>query len=231
MRKAGNKRHPKADPDKTTTVGQPGQGLARAGAQSPPGGTDTRLVRKGTQGMLYSGQEVRPGGVLSGSPAPSRRLLVTAREQHHCAPRPAGDRPHRSQAVDRRLADEMGRRQPAEPPATTVSQPTSKPARQNTIKTARPKDSKPVRQKASKPAVQEASKPAEQDKAKATFYVSQETLDLLEEGRLRLRRLAKPEDRSQVSKSAIVETALAMALEELEASGAESRLARRMVSQ
>jgi hypothetical protein len=125
----------------------------------------------------------------------------------------------------------MGRRQPAEPPATTVSQPTSKPARQNTIKTARPKDSKPVRQKASKPAVQEASKPAEQDKAKATFYVSQETLDLLEEGRLRLRRLAKPEDRSQVSKSAIVETALAMALEELEASGAESRLARRMVSQ
>jgi len=91
-------------------------------------------------------------------------------------------------------------------------------------------DAKPGRQQASNKASQKASK-LDQDKTKATFYISQETLDSLEEGWLKLRKLAKPEARAQVSKSGIVETALDILLHDLEANGPDSQLARMMVGE
>lgn len=83
--------------------------------------------------------------------------------------------------------------------------------------------SKPVRQRAKPKA---PPPPEAEEKIKATFYLSQEAVDALEDGWLQLRRLAS--DRSAVSKSAIVEAALEIALEELAKQGAESALARRM---
>lgn len=95
--------------------------------------------------------------------------------------------------------------------------------------------SMPARQQASKPARQRASKPVElpasDEKAKATYYLSPETLDALEGAWLRLRRLAGQDKRGQISKSAIVEASLLMALEELRAKEEESRLATMLVSQ
>ncbi len=82
-------------------------------------------------------------------------------------------------------------------------------------------------QPARKPAKQKAPPPPEaEEKVKATFYLSQEAVDALEDAWLQLRRLSS--DRSSVSKSAIVEAALEIALEELAKQGAESALASRM---
>jgi len=90
--------------------------------------------------------------------------------------------------------------------------------------------SKPAKQPARKPARQKASKapapPEAEEKAKATFYLSQETIDLLEDGWLQLRRLAT--DRASVSKSAIVEASLEIALEDLAKHGAQSHLASKL---
>ena len=68
------------------------------------------------------------------------------------------------------------------------------------------------------------------EKVKATFYLSQEAVDALDEAWFRLRRLTKT-DKGRVSKSAIVDIAVQTTLEELETKGSESQLARKMLSQ
>lgn len=98
-----------------------------------------------------------------------------------------------------------------------VSQHTSKPVRQHTGKTARQSTSKPVGQP--------ASKPASEEKPKATYYLSPEAIESLDEAWLTLRKLARPKARAQISKSWIVEQAILLAAEELKEHGAESRLA------
>ncbi len=98
-----------------------------------------------------------------------------------------------------------------------VSQHTSKPVRQHTVKT--------TRQHASKPASQPASKPATEEKPKATYYLSPASMEALDEAWLTLRKMARPQDRAQVSKSWIVEQAILLAVEELKESGDRSRLA------
>ena len=88
--------------------------------------------------------------------------------------------------------------------------------------------SKPVRKPTSKPAGQkkaENQEPAQ--KVKATFYLDAQAVEALEAGWMELRRLADKKDRSQISKSLIVERALKLALEDLEKKGADSSLARR----
>ena len=96
----------------------------------------------------------------------------------------------------------------------------SKPELQPTIKTVRKPTSKPVSQKKA-----EAEEPAE--KVKATFYLDAQAVEALEAGWMELRKLADKKDRSQISKSLIVELALKLALEDLEKKGADSSLARR----
>ncbi len=72
---------------------------------------------------------------------------------------------------------------------------------------------KPVKRPVTKPSV------------KATFYLSREVLFSLEEARLKLRELARPEGRPKITKSLIVEVAIHLAIEDLEASGEKSPLA------
>jgi hypothetical protein len=68
-------------------------------------------------------------------------------------------------------------------------------------------------------------KPAIRPSVKATFYLTREALFSLEEARLKLREMARPEGRSKITKSMIVEVAVQLAIEDLEASGEESPLA------
>ena len=65
---------------------------------------------------------------------------------------------------------------------------------------------------------------------KATYYFSPDTIEAIDDAWMQLRRLAGPE-RSSVSKSLIVETAIQMALKELERKGGKSQLASMTVAQ
>ena len=104
----------------------------------------------------------------------------------------------------------------------------SKPELQPTIKPVSQPTSKPVRRPTSKPAGQKkAEKAGPAQKVKATFYLDAQAVEALEAGWMELRKLADKKDRSQISKSLIVELALKLALEDLEKKGADSSLARR----
>jgi hypothetical protein len=67
-------------------------------------------------------------------------------------------------------------------------------------------------------------RPVTRPSVKATFYLSREVLFSLEEARLKLRELARPEGRAKITKSLIVEVAIHSAIGELEASGEKSPL-------
>lgn len=109
---------------------------------------------------------------------------------------------------------------------------TSMTVSQHDSKTAKRQTSKPARQKkvADQPDIklvsQQAGKPV-----KATFYLSAETVDLLEDGLHQLRKLAGQAERSRLTKSALVEEALRLMLLELEAKGPGSQLAGKLVRQ
>lgn len=60
------------------------------------------------------------------------------------------------------------------------------------------------------------------EKTKATFYLSPRIIGALEDAWYELRKRAVPENRRSISKSAIVETALRMALKELREEGDNS---------
>ena len=91
------------------------------------------------------------------------------------------------------------------------------------------KASKPAEQQAMEPVSQEAGRPAEELKLKRTFYLSKAGLRALDDLQYQLRRLASPEDRASVSYSLIVERAILLAMEELEAHGEASRIASRLL--
>ena len=120
----------------------------------------------------------------------------------------------------------------------------------DTIKPEYHKDSKPVRQQARKPvekptsktvsqktqqpdkAPTEAPEPAREpsgEKLKATYYISIEAVEALEEGWYQLRKLASTDARTGISKSLIVEEALQIVLEELERTGQKSKLAKKLL--
>ena len=75
------------------------------------------------------------------------------------------------------------------------------------------------------PTSKPVKKPDSRPSVKATFYLTKEVLDYLEEARLKLREMARPEGRAKITKSLIVEVAIQLAIEELEASGEKSPLA------
>ena len=119
---------------------------------------------------------------------------------------------------------------PGEEPAREPQEP------EETSKTASQEAGKPAElaRRPSKKASKEPEQPqtaSSSEKVKATFYLSAETTEALEELQLRLRRLARPGDRGQISKSLIVEQAILLALEEIEARGAKSQIAVKTVKQ
>lgn len=125
-------------------------------------------------------------------------------------PAPAG--PPSEKAAEQEKPEEKPE---AETPSQAEPQekPTSKPARQQASRTARQRARKPV------------ELPLTDEKIKATFYLSPETVDSLESGRLKLRRLAGQDKRGQVSKSLIVELALLVVLEDLRTRDEKSDIA------
>ena len=66
-------------------------------------------------------------------------------------------------------------------------------------------------------------------KRKATYYLSEDVLSELEEGWFRLRQMAGQGEKGSVSKSAIVETALKSALDELRSEEEGSELVKKIV--
>lgn len=91
----------------------------------------------------------------------------------------------------------------------------------------------PANQYTSKPVNQHASMPVSQpgdEKVKVTYYLSPQTLDALEEAKLKLRRLI-PKAKRQISTSAIVDVAIQIVLSELDSEGEKSQLASLLVNQ
>lgn len=111
----------------------------------------------------------------------------------------------------------------------------------------RPEDtSTPAGQQASRPAKRQASKPVQKPpegsspphpgsapsaKEKATFYLSPETVEALDDGVYRLKKLARPEHKAKASKSFIVEAALRLVLADLEETGPACQLASMLAGQ
>lgn len=110
--------------------------------------------------------------------------------------------------------------------STPAQQRTSKPVQQRASTAAGQQASTPVQQPDSAPAQQQASKPI-----KATFYFRPETAEALEEAWIKLRRTIGKTRQSQVSKSEIVETALLLALEDLEKNKDKSSIAGALAGQ
>jgi len=116
----------------------------------------------------------------------------------------------------------------------------SKPVRQQARKPVEKPDSKTVRQKTRKSAaaapeppeaVREPSTEASGEKIKATYYISIEAVEALEDAWAQLRKMASTDTRTSISKSLIVEQALQIVLEELEKTGQKSRLAKRLLEE
>ncbi len=104
---------------------------------------------------------------------------------------------------------------------------TRKPANQNTsIPEELPQEQPAVQPRMQQtPRYQTAS--PDENKMKATFYIAQDVQFDLDDAQSQLRRLApRYVKKQQLSKSAIVETALRLAFEELEQQGTNSRLAK-----
>lgn len=127
-----------------------------------------------------------------------------------------------------------GETEPPEKQEKPVDQNTIKPEYHNTGMPEYHKDSKPVKQPTRRPARQQ-KKPApikeeeaSEDKIKATYYISTEIAEALEDGWIQLRRISPKDSRGQVSKSLIVELALQEALDELKSKGRDSRLGKKV---
>ena len=71
-------------------------------------------------------------------------------------------------------------------------------------------------------------KPVEDSTIKATFYLTKDTVNDLEDAWLQLRRTSEAGQRGAITKSLIVRLALEIALEEITAKGASSQLAKRL---
>jgi hypothetical protein len=136
----------------------------------------------------------------------------------------------------------------AEAPAQPEAAPSRKASKQqngkmvehNTGKTVRQQDGEIAQQSTDKtvnqqngiPAnSQDKSSQADAEKVKATFYLAPEAAEGLEDAWLQLRRQARGANRKRaISKSEIVEMALQIMLEDLEAHGKESRISDKLLS-
>jgi hypothetical protein len=106
----------------------------------------------------------------------------------------------------------------------TAKQQNSKTERYNTGKTVNHQNGKTENQQDSEPQ-------AEADKIKATFYLALSAVEGLEEAWLQLRRQARGAGRKRaISKSEIVEMALQLMLEDLEAHGEASQISYKLLN-
>jgi len=87
-----------------------------------------------------------------------------------------------------------------------VEKPTSKTVSQNTIKTA------PAATDTLEPVKESFTEASEDKKIKATYYITIDAVEALEEGLYQLRKMSSTDARSSISKSLIVETALQIVL-------------------
>ena len=111
--------------------------------------------------------------------------------------------------------------------------PNSQPTKQQGTKTAKQNTGITVRQHTDT-AIEEPNEipEAEHDKVKATFYLSSSTVEALEDAWLILRRQARSAGRKgAISKSAIVDMALKLTLEDLEVKGGDSQITGKLVDQ
>ncbi len=84
-----------------------------------------------------------------------------------------------------------------------------------------------IKMKSSRPVKGKTASPPEQTAPiKATFYLSQQIVDALEDAWLSLRKMTKA--RGDISKSGIVQEAIRLAVEDLKDKAGKSRLADRM---
>ena len=97
--------------------------------------------------------------------------------------------------------------------------------RQQSGKASKRQNAKPSNQQSGKTLRQRL---ATEGKTKATLYLSPETAYELELAKLELRRLVKPDNLKDVTKSSIAEAALILALQDLEAQGEESAIVREL---
>lgn len=110
---------------------------------------------------------------------------------------------------------------------------TSKTANPSTSKLLIQYNSETEKQYTSGAVIQHDSEMVEQgtseEKIKATYYLSSEGADAIEELWYKLRKLASKEHRNQISKSLIVDQVLQLALEQLEDQGENSHIATRIL--
>ena len=95
-------------------------------------------------------------------------------------------------------------------------------------KPGRPRKTELRSQVKSKAAVEDKSSSSDDTTVKATFYLTQEAVDTLEEAWHNLRRSASGSERGAITKSLIVRLALEIAFEEMRQKGAASQLLRRV---
>jgi hypothetical protein len=139
-------------------------------------------------------------------------------------------------AEKNRTPDILGTVLSAPTPAAVeaLAQPAAAPKR----KTTRQQDGKMIRDNAGKTVRQQEVMPAssqvessqaDAEKVKATFYLAPEAVEGLEDAWLQLRRQARGTSRKRaISKSEIVEIALQILLEDLEAHGEASRISSKL---
>ncbi len=88
--------------------------------------------------------------------------------------------------------------------------------------------STPAQHNTSKTVKQHNGKAGSDDKIKGTFYLAAAVMEQLDDAWLSLRKQAQ--QRSQVSKSAIVEAALQIALDDIQKKGSESQVADKLLN-
>lgn len=93
---------------------------------------------------------------------------------------------------------------------------------------ARRSEVKPSNERSTAQRAKVLPKAAEDSTIKATFYLTQDTVNSLEDAWLHFRRASDAGQRGAITKSLIVRLALEIALEDISSKGASSQLAKRL---
>ena len=118
----------------------------------------------------------------------------------------------------------------------TVKRHDGKTLHRHDVKDVKHQNSKTAKQQKTKAAQDEVSETptntesAQAGKIKATFYLSPELIENIDHSRLQLRRMTDPARRGAISKSLLIETALNLALQELETQQENSKLAKQVTA-
>lgn len=120
---------------------------------------------------------------------------------------------------------------PASKDAKSPKQQSSKSSKQQSGKTSKQQSGKPPEQQNAKALERFDDILSADEKTRSTLYFASETTYALDEAKLRLRRMLKPENLKSISKSSIAEAALLLALQDLDERGEDSDIARLLAKQ